>query len=248
MELEPIEQAVLSSQMSHELYTLSVKHDLAHLVCDVLQKNGLLPDDKWGKAFQRQKDLALYRYIQQSGVCEEICRVFEENRVQYVLLKGAVIRDLYPELWMRTSCDIDILVREGDLERAVSALTGQLNFQMEEKHYHDVSLYAPNGVHLKLHFQIKESAGALDDVLGRMWEYFEPSALENMCRRMTNEFFLYHHLAHMYYHFVTGGCGLRPFLDCLLLGKQLEWDQSILDRLLEQGGIKRFADYVFALS
>lgn len=27
------------------------------------------------------------------------------------------------------------------------------------------------------------------------------------------EFFAYHHLAHMKYHFVHGGCGIRTFLD-----------------------------------
>ena len=49
---------------------------------------------------------------------EEIRTVFEQQKIFFLPLKGAVIRDFNPEAWMRTRSDIDILIREEDYEKA----------------------------------------------------------------------------------------------------------------------------------
>ena len=43
-----------------------------------------------------------------------------------------------------------------------------------------------------------------------------------MEHRMTNEFFLFHCVAHMAYHFVLGGgCGIRPMIDLYVMKQKL---------------------------
>lgn len=246
-ELTEREKSAFSGQPLAALYHLAAQHDLAHLVCHALEKNSLLPDGEVGQALRKQKNLALYRCIQQDDAYGEICRVLEKTGISYVPLKGAVIRALYPEPWMRTSCDIDILIQRKDLVQAVSALTDKLGYTSGNENYHDISLYSPGGTHLELHFHIREAAPALDGVLDRVWDYVEPGAEEPLRCRMTDEFFLFHQLAHMSYHFMTGGCGLRPFLDCRLLLDKLTLNQQLLDDLLERGGIQPFSKTVFAL-
>ena len=229
------------------LYRLSASHDLAHLVCDALQKNDLLPQNEIGQAFQKQKDLAVYRYIQQTAAFEEISRVFEEAGVVYVPLKGIVIRQYYPEPWMRTSCDLDILVHEEDLERASELAIDRLGYKRDvHDGYHDISLYSPAGVHLELHFQIKENMKTLDTVLACVWENVQPVEGSAYRSAMSGEFFMFYHLAHMSYHFVSGGCGLRAFVDCHLLSEKQPCDQQHLEALLEAGGIRKFADTAFS--
>ena len=69
---------------------------------------------------------------------EHIKSVFEKNKIEYILLKGSVLRNYYPEPWMRTSCDIDILVHDEQLDKAVKVLT-QTGYRVEgNKHYHDL--------------------------------------------------------------------------------------------------------------
>ena len=46
-------------------------------------------------------------------------KCLEEAEIPFILLKGAVVRDFYPEAWMRTSSDIDVLVPRGELSHAV---------------------------------------------------------------------------------------------------------------------------------
>ena len=69
-------------------------------------------------------------------------------------LKGSVLRASYPQDWMRTSCDIDILVHREDLERAVELLVEKKQYRREVTNLCDVSLYAPSGVHLELHYDL----------------------------------------------------------------------------------------------
>jgi hypothetical protein len=46
---------------------------------------------------------------------ERICLVLEKAKIPHIPLKGSVLRKLYKEPWLRTSCDIDILVQEETL-------------------------------------------------------------------------------------------------------------------------------------
>lgn len=244
--LTQAEKETLTNEPLEDLYELSVRHDLAHLICEALKQNGMLPDDEWGRVFQKQKDLAIFRYIQQNEAYTEICRVLEEAEVPYVPLKGAIIRNFYPEPWMRTSCDIDILVHEEDLKKSIDCLETR-GWKKESDGYHDISLLSPSGVNLELHFTLKETSDALDKGLEQVWDHVVPVESSTQCR-MNEEFFMYHYFAHMSYHFVTGGCGIRPFVDSYLLQCKMEWDQSMLDSLLERGGIRQFGKMVLRLS
>lgn len=150
---------------------------------------------------------------------------------------------------MWTSCDIDILVHETDLEKAVSALTSELQYTADDKkNYHDISLHSPNGIHLELHFNIQENIETLNRVLSRVWQYAKPVDKTAYRHEMTNEFLLFHIIAHLSYHFVTGGCGVRPVIDLWLLLNALHFDQCELDALLSDANLTQFFESVKSLA
>ena len=199
------------------LYRLAKHHDMAHLAADALSKNHLLPEDeKVCAAFENAHMMAIYREIQLTTVTKRIQEAFQRGRIPFVPLKGAVIRSLYPEPWMRTSCDIDILIHEDDLEKASQELT-DVGFTTDGvRNYHDQSFFY-GGVHLELHFNIQENMEQIDGLLSDVWKHVEQR--DGMEYRETPAFFLFHHIAHMSYHFVAGGCGIKPFLDLWILRK-----------------------------
>ena len=239
-----------------ELYKLSKAHDVAHLVGDALNKCGAfanLPDtieeneratiEKIKAKFDEQVFTAVYRYENINYELEQIKQTFNEEKIPFIPLKGSVIRKYYPEPWMRTSCDIDILVREEDLDKAVKALTEKKGFKQDGKrNFHDISLYSPTGIHLELHFNIKENRDNIDKVLVKAWKNAAQKTENSYEYLMSNEFFMFHQLAHASYHFVSGGCGIRPFLDLFLLNKKIKYDRGNLNALLEEAGIKKFAE------
>lgn len=229
------------------LYILSKRHDLAHLVGDALDKNGLLPDNSEAKKrLLQERNMAVYRYEQMQYEFEQICVTLEEAKIPFIPLKGSVIRALYPEPWMRTSCDIDILVKEEDLLIAVKELEETLKYHSESKGNHDVSLFAESGVHLELHYKLNDSGQAWDSILTKVWEYSEPKA-GFQCILM-NEMLYFYHIAHMERHFKVGGCGVRSFLDLYFLRKSIIYNKEILTNLLKQGGLLTFNEAVCALS
>lgn len=231
----------LSEEELKELYKLSKKHDLAHIVGNALIKSGVLTEGKVKAAFEKEIFTAVYRYEKLNYELGEIRRVLGEAKIPFIPLKGAVIRKYYPEPWQRTSCDIDVLVKEENLDKAISALVNALGYTAEEKkNYHDISLYSPSGMHLELHFNLKETIEKLDGVLVRAWDYAREK--ENCEYEFDNEFLFFHLYAHASYHFVGGGCGIRPFIDFYLLRKKLTADEEKLGGLLDEAGIKFFAE------
>lgn len=62
-----------------------------------------------------------------------ICDALESVEISFLPLKGSVLRQYYPEPWMRTSCDIDILVHENDLEKTTEYLVRDLGYIYDRK-------------------------------------------------------------------------------------------------------------------
>lgn len=239
-------QYTLTDEELVKLYKLAKAHDLAHLVGDALIKNNLIEDGEIKAKFQKQMMLAVYRYEKINYELGRLRKVLNEAKIPFIPLKGSVIRQYYPEPWMRTSCDIDVLVHEEAVDQAAQSIVEKLGYAYEKKQYHDISLMSDGGVHLELHHTIKENKANIDALLSECWDYAAPSDDYECC--FTNEFFYFHQIAHASYHFLHGGCGVRPILDLYLLQRKMPFDSTVLDEMLERSGIKKFFEAAQALS
>ena len=230
------------------LYKLSKSHDLAHLVAHALDKLGALPEGSPArKAFLQERNMAVFRYEQIQYEYQHICSVFERENIEYIPLKGSVMRTYYPEPWMRTSCDIDVLVKEEELNRAVKALE-QENYTVDgTKEYHDISLYSEGGVHLELHHNICETMDTIDKLLLRVWEFSVPVG-DTSKRLQSSDYFVFHNVAHLYYHFVKGGCGVRTLLDLWILKNRVGYDEKQLETWCKDCSILTFYNAVLRLT
>ena len=64
--LEDDEKNLITLETLPFLFQLAKNHDVAHLVGDALDKNGLLPDgSEVKKRFIRERDMSFWRYEQQ---------------------------------------------------------------------------------------------------------------------------------------------------------------------------------------
>jgi len=163
-------------------------------------------------------------------------------------LKGSVIRKYYPEPWMRTSCDIDVLVHENDIEKAMSFLVKKSGAACKTKGSHDVGLFL-NSVHIELHYSLIESdvVGKADIPLQNVWNYAQQ--IEQTSQYTLNEeMFYYYHIAHMAKHFIHGGCGIRPFIDLWLYNRVNTGNTDKRNELLLEGGLVKFSEKTEKLS
>lgn len=240
----------LTPEMLPQLYAISKAHDMAHIVAQALGDLGLFGDDEISAKLQKQQMLAVYRYQKINYELQQICRTLEEAKIPFIPLKGSVIRQYYPAPWMRTSCDIDVLVHEEVLEKTADILTQKLAYKNEGKSSHDISLFSQSGIHVELHYDTVEDGRAsnANRVLSNLWKYTIPQNDGGVHRLLIDEMFYFYHIAHMAKHFEDGGCGIRPFLDLWILEHRVEHDKTARDALLEKGGLLTFANACRSLS
>ncbi|MBE7083309.1 MAG: hypothetical protein E7373_01745 [Clostridiales bacterium] len=245
---ELLSKIEISNEVQIALYKIASRQDLAHLVGFECNKLGIITNKNISDLFKKQQIMSVYRYERINYDYQEIKTTLSNEKIPFVPLKGAVIREYYPEPWMRTSCDVDVLVKKEDLEKAVCALKKSNKFVQKGKiNYHDVSLFSPSQVHLELHFNIKENIDYIDKLLEKVWDYCQ-STKENCYEyKQSNEFFYFHIISHILYHFKSGGCGVRPFIDLFLLHKSFAFDQEKLNLMLTECGISTFYEQIMNL-
>lgn len=206
----------MTSEVLRELFQISKRQDLAHVTASALRRNGVSIGEVAGadlaERYTREEMLVLYRHERNKHTYAHVCDVLSDAKIDYMPLKGAVIRGDYPDERMRTSCDIDILVREEDLALAADAMEAA-GYQNRKQGYHDISLFSPGGVHVELHFNLNENLPTMDAILGEVWQNASPVSEQTHMYAMTDAFLLFHLIAHMAYHFLSGGCGIRALMD-----------------------------------
>ena len=233
------------------LYQLAKGHDMVHLLGGAMQPlTSQFPDNEYLKQFKKQFMIAVLRYEKLRYELSALSALFEEEKLPYLPLKGSVLREYYPEPWMRTSCDIDILIHEEDVERATAAITEKLNYQCEGASRHDVSFFAPSGVHFELHFTLIEDdvLERANEPLSRVWDNAYLAEGTHYQYRMTGEMFYYFHIVHMAKHFLGGGCGVKPYLDITVIEDKLPYDEKKLVSLLTESGLLTFFEQSRALA
>ena len=237
------ESVAVDQEEGNRLLEISKRHCLVPIIYRGLQEASVAED------ILKQFDISNIKSISKSVVLDAqtktLCSIFETAQIPYILLKGSVLKYLYPESTMRTSGDIDILVREIDIDKAIEAIREETDFITGARNYHDVSMHT-DGIVLELHFSLKENMSNVDTLLEKAWEYAAP---KEGCfqQEFTPEFQIFHVLAHMSYHISHGGLGIRPFLDLWLLCNKTNFDNEKLRTLLTISGLLKFYEKSLSL-
>ena len=182
---------------------------------------------------------AVFDYTQRNVSLNEISDVLDKTSIPYIPLKGSVIRDLYPEPWMRTSSDIDILIHHEDIDKAIEVLESNTSFKYLSRELHDVHLVSDR-VHLELHFSFEYCVDKIDKALTNPWDNCIP--MEKAYRySFTPEYNLFYNVSHAAKHFIqNGGIGIRPILDLFLLRSKTVFDEEKVRSFCEEAGVLGF--------
>ena len=227
------------------LIDLAKKHDLTHLVYDTLNKNGIGCVSSFA---MQQYYASIWRAEQMTHELNTIAEYFEHKGIDFIPLKGAIMRLFYPAPWMRTSADIDILFREDDFESVCLSMKEDLGYSTdpEESSSHHLSFYSPaSNVHIEIHrtlftdFQIEQD---VIDLIPLIWEQAHAKQEHKHYLFMSDSCFYFYHIAHMVKHLSSnGGCPIRSLIDLWLLDNLSGRNETGRQFLLEKAGFLTFA-------
>lgn len=224
--------------------------------------------EKNSPAYKRLKeayDAELYRSLTFGTDLSRIGMILEKEGIDYIPLKGAIIRDIYPKPWMRTSTDMDILVRDEDLDRAVEAITSQPGFMKVNENGHHVLIESKTGWIIELHFSLNAGGSKAEKTLRTAWDHAKPFGeiftsgampVSNAFSKSTHkyaleiEFFYTYFIYHLAHHVSDcGGCGIRAILDLYILNEKLGSKLTAqIENMLSQNGLLEFAKKMSAIA
>ena len=141
---------------------------------------------------------------------EKLYRAFEESGIEYMPLKGAVMKCFYPKPEMRTMGDADILIKPLQYEKIRGTMQG-LGFREILESDHEF-VWDKKTIHIELHKRLIPSYNKdYYAYYGEGWSFARP---ENKSRfKLSDEDTFIYIFTHYAKHYRDGGIGIRHITD-----------------------------------
>ncbi len=175
---------------------------------------------------------------------EEIEEAFENENIDYLVLKGRELARLYPSEDMRQSSDFDIYIGKETPEKAKEIMLG-LGYEIlaysDENDDHDEYII-DNFVMAELHRVLIQNNHPWQEECNKMTDRLIKKEGTSHCMELSVEDFYAYNLAHMAKHMKFSGIGIRAFLDQWIIYRQYKdkINQEKLDETLKKCNLYEF--------
>jgi len=239
--------ATLGDDANYEkIYALACRHSVSALAFRAVDKNEC-PQELY-KKWSAGADRALEKDILFDAERAAILGEFDREKINYICLKGIVIKSLYAERGMREYADNDILYdasRKSDVYNIMTS-RGYDAISLEGVHdsYHKAPFY-----NFELHKTLFAKNTPYYRAFEGIWDRAEKIG-DGAEYKMTVADFYLHFIAHFSKHFSGGGTGVRYFCDLYLIKKKLiaDADKTAIDASLASAGLREFEENVSLLA
>ena len=192
-------------------------------------------------------DFDLRRSIRQDYEIERLLDAFEANQIDYLPLKGIVLRRYYPSPDLRYMTDADILLRAEQMALALQ-IAGELGYTLHSDSPHHAVLHLGAALTIELHRYLMD--GKLSERIGSGWRLAIREESTQHGYAFSPEDLYCHLLAHMARHFTSGGVGLRSLIDLFLVVRhdQAKWDTRYLQQKIRDYKLEAFTSSLLKLA
>lgn len=107
------------------LYQTAQKHNVAGIVSSMIQPVlKTYVENPAARKFQESYMATIFRSVQMEEEVKLFADRMDEGGIPYAFFKGYELRELYPNPELRTMGDVDVLVRDEDMEKTAQILNG----------------------------------------------------------------------------------------------------------------------------
>ena len=172
-----------------------------------------------------------------------------KNHIDYLPLKGLVIRDYYIDAYSREFADNDILF--AGKEDVIKKFFVSRGYKVEsyKKSAHDVYLKKPI-FNFEMHRALFNKHEDYPSYVSYFKDYLNRSIVkEKYEHELTKEDFYIYFTAHTYKHYQDGGCGIRTLVDYyVFLRKNPNLDFIYINKELDKLDLHSFSDEFSSLA
>lgn len=219
----------------NKVYGICVRHCISSIVFGAVKNFSDSVPENFFKRLCAANKIMIMSSVARNDSINQIDECLKQNNVDFVLLKGAVLQNIYPEKYMRYSTDTDILVRESDFKKTFH-LMKNLSYTFDsqnDKHY--VFLKKPY-VCVEVHKKLMSDNNFFSKA-------FEQTERKNGGLYLKKEFEIVYLVCHMAENMKkTAGIGIHSITDIYLFLKAYgnELDRKLLEKYLRENGVYQF--------
>ena len=147
---------------------------------------------------------------QQMYAIDQIFSAFDENQIDYMPLKGTLLKQLYPKPEMRSMGDADILIKE-EQYKSIKPIMEKLGYSERVESNHEL-IWNKKGSYIELHKRLIPSYNK--DYFAYYGDGWQLAKVKDGTRfSMTDEDQMIYLFTHFAKHYRDAGIGLRHILD-----------------------------------
>ena len=179
----------------------------------------------------------------------ELYQYLNDHKIDFLPLKGIILKDYYLDSYTREFADNDILFADAN-SALIKAFFVKKGYTVEvyKKSNHDVYIKKPFfnfEMHRALFYEREDNKAYLP--------YFDKCLdnapiKENYEHYLSNNDFYIYFTAHTYKHFHVSGCGIRTLIDYYLYLKKETLDFDYINKKLDKLGLLEFSNQIKTLT
>ena len=180
---------------------------------------------------------------------KELYEYLNNHQIDFLPLKGIIIKDYYLDPHSREFADNDILF-DDDKSDLVKAFFVNKGYEVElyKRSNHDVYQKKPF-YNFEMHRALFGETGDNQKNIVYFKDYLTKAHLkDNYEHELSKEDFYIYFTAHTYKHFHVSGCGIRTLIDYYVYLKNNELDFVFINKELEQLDLLDFSNQIKSLS
>lgn len=229
-----------------EVFELAKKHSVTGIIMTEIRQldKQYQPEKEIYSAFNQNLGFTLQVYESKISSIAKLLSVLTKAEIPHLLVKGAVLRNMYPEPALRTSGDTDVIVKDSDFLKAVEVLS-ENGFETESiESYVATTLF--DGNRFEIHTEL-ESINVQSKIYFST-PFDDISESSGFTYKLMPIYHLIYVITHIAHHMKIGGAGIRMIMDIdVLVRNYPDMDYNLFWNICRNINIEKTANTLFAL-
>lgn len=223
-----------------EIIEVAIRGQMPYLLFNSLIK--VVDDSEYVGVIKNSLIASTMKTFTQVLAAKEITESFEKNGIRHQILKGTIMKNIYPSPEMREMSDIDLVVYDESLDSAAKIME-EMGYENHGLVKHHMIFSKGSKLLVEVHWCLFDSNAGKKQHL-----YFKDNFRAKLRdgAEYTYEFgfedFYVYMISHMAKHFFETGCGIRNLVDIYIYVNKYgdAMNKEYLDKELKECGIWDF--------